>query len=65
MMYLVTSEELENLAITSRQIHEVAEAINSYVASDDYRNGVKSAVSAINRVSQQLNQQFVKRAKNE
>lgn len=66
MMYFTTSEELQKqLTIASRQMHEVAKRINRYVASGEYRNGVKSAVCAVNSLSQQLNKQFVERAKNE
>jgi hypothetical protein len=66
MMPTITSDKaLEQLAIASQQIRKAAEAINRYVASEDYRNGVKSAVSAINSFSQQLNQWVAERAKND
>jgi hypothetical protein len=62
-MYPTTSKELqEKFAIVS---HEIAKEINCYVASDKYRNRVKSVASAINSVSQQFNQQCVERTKNE
>jgi hypothetical protein len=62
-MYPTTSKELqEKFAIVS---HEIAKEINCYVASDKYRNHVKSVASAINSVSQQFNQQCIERTKNE
>ena len=55
MMYIATSGELtKTFASAIKQINQVAESINRYVASDEYRHSVKFAISAINSFSQQL-----------